>query len=63
MNPDKPTPKESAGRPQINLAVSPALRAVGQKAAKNRGLTLSALLRMLLIEELNRQGLEVPVED
>ena len=60
MSTDKaPTPR----RPQINLAVSEAMHKVAQKAAKSRGLTVSALMRMLLVEELNRQGLELPADE
>lgn len=42
------------GKPRINLTMSPTVRIMADDLARNRGVSVSALLEALVIEEFSR---------
>lgn len=51
------TPDKKPRRPQVNLALEAEEKELMEKVAKARGLSVSALVRMLTIDEARRLGI------
>lgn len=53
------TPADKASRkPQMNITVKPEERELIERVAAKRGLSVSALVRMLTLDEARRLGVE-----
>lgn len=53
-----PTPSDKARKPQLNLSLEPTEKDLVERVAKRRGLSVSALVRMLTLDEARRLGME-----
>ena len=57
-SPNASTPEKPAREAQINLALKKEEKDLAERVAAKRGLKVSALVRMLILDEARRLGVE-----